>query len=49
MYERNWTATIDYTKSSIQSLPIPYKTLNPPALAITIESKLDYCENVNDC
>ncbi|CAK85470.1 unnamed protein product (macronuclear) [Paramecium tetraurelia] len=49
MYERNWTATIDYSKSSITSLQVPPKTLNPPALVITIEYKLDYCENVNDC
>ncbi|CAD8043299.1 unnamed protein product [Paramecium primaurelia] len=49
MYERNWTATIDYSQSSITSLQVPPKTLNPPALAIPIESKLDYCENANDC
>ncbi|CAD8138823.1 unnamed protein product [Paramecium octaurelia] len=49
MYERNWTATIDYSKSSITSLQVPPKTLNPPALVITIEQQLDYCENANDC
>ncbi|CAD8053675.1 unnamed protein product [Paramecium sonneborni] len=49
MYERNWTATIDYSKSSILSLQVPPKTLNPPSLVIAIQSELDYCDNINDC
>ncbi|CAD8044479.1 unnamed protein product [Paramecium primaurelia] len=49
MYEKSWIATIDYSNSSITSLQEPPKIINPPALAISIESQIDYCENANDC
>lgn len=49
MYERNWTATIDYSKSKVENKPVAPRTLNLPALAIPIETEIEYCTNINDC
>jgi Tfp pilus assembly ATPase PilU len=49
MYEKNWTAIIDFSKSATQTSVVKYDASNLPALAIPIESKLEYCTDVADC
>lgn len=49
MYERNWTATIDYSNSSVVNKAVAPRTLDLPALAIPIETTIEYCTNINDC
>lgn len=49
MYEKNWTAIIDFSKSTTQTAVVKYDAANLPALPITIEANLEYCTDVTDC